>query len=264
MQRTRTYAFSARPSLFVAAPGTRSSTHVDQWTGNFWMAMVHGVKRWTLFHADDVPLLSPDYGRGTLDPAFPRLHEMERERRAHFEGGLSEEGSDEANRSSEAEDVFDASDAKKLGVGAAGEGRPLAPLVGVDRPGPGEVLFVPAVSMSSRPRRHGEFRGNYVDESNLDCASRLGPVGGQVRGGDSATPRRSTRCGSTRRTRCRGGAVAEEEGRRYEDRRGGGGRWGRERRVRAKRMIADPATRTARAFTLPATVCLPRAGALST
>ena len=180
MQRTRlTHAFSASwPSLFVAAPGTRSSTHVDQWTGNFWMAMVRGVKRWTLFHADDVPLLSPDYGRGTLDPAFPRLHEMERERRAHFEGGLSEEGSDEANRSSEAEDVFDASDAEKLGfVGAAGEGpHPLAPLArrwDVDL-GPGEVLFVPGgfPHVVTNLGVTVSFAGNYVDESNLDAALR--------------------------------------------------------------------------------------------
>ena len=83
LQRTRyTHAFTASwPSLFVAAPHTRSSLHVDQWQGNFWMAMVKGTKRWTLFHADDVGLCSPDYSRGTLDPAFPHLHVMDDARR---------------------------------------------------------------------------------------------------------------------------------------------------------------------------------------
>ena len=82
LQRTRmTHAFSASwPSLFVAAPHTRSSLHVDQWKGNFWMAMVKGTKRWTLFHREDIPFLSPDYGRGTLDPGFPSLVELDASR----------------------------------------------------------------------------------------------------------------------------------------------------------------------------------------
>ena len=65
------------PSLFVAAPHTKSSLHVDQWRGNFWMAMVKGTKRWTLFHADDVAFCAPDYARGTLDPD-PSLSDCDR------------------------------------------------------------------------------------------------------------------------------------------------------------------------------------------
>jgi len=58
------------PSLFVGAAGTCSSLHVDQWHGHFWMVMVAGRKRWTLFHPDDIEMLYPDYSRGTLYVAF--------------------------------------------------------------------------------------------------------------------------------------------------------------------------------------------------
>tara|TARA_B110001469_G_scaffold122060_1_gene132208 strand:+ start:72 stop:623 length:552 start_codon:yes stop_codon:yes gene_type:complete len=42
LQRTRElHAFSRSwPSLFVGAPGTRSSLHTDQWRGHFWMAQL--------------------------------------------------------------------------------------------------------------------------------------------------------------------------------------------------------------------------------
>ena len=85
LQRTmRLHAFSASwPSLFVAAPGTQSSLHVDQWQGHFWMAMVRGTKRWTLFAADDVHLLSPDWARNTLDPAMPPLDRLDAEPSEH-------------------------------------------------------------------------------------------------------------------------------------------------------------------------------------
>jgi solute carrier family 25 thiamine pyrophosphate transporter 19 len=164
LQRTRyAHAFTASwPSLFVAAPHTKSSLHVDQWSGNFWMAMVKGTKRWTLFHKDDVAFCAPDYSRGTLDPAFPRLHEM-----------------DEARAGEEKTKTKGESD-------VSGEGHPhTSPFFGafpflpyarrwdVDL-GPGEVLFVPGgfphvvhnldVTVS--------FAGNYVDESNLDEALR--------------------------------------------------------------------------------------------
>jgi solute carrier family 25 thiamine pyrophosphate transporter 19 len=165
LQRTRyAHAFTASwPSLFVAAPHTKSSLHVDQWSGNFWMAMVKGTKRWTLFHKDDVAFCAPDYSRGTLDPAFPRLHEMD-EARAREKTKTREGESD-----------------------VSGEGHPgnTSPFFGafpflpyarrwdVDL-GPGEVLFVPGgfphvvhnldVTVS--------FAGNYVDESNLDEALR--------------------------------------------------------------------------------------------
>ena len=79
LQRTlHLHAFSKSwPSLFVAAPGTQSSLHVDQWQGHFFMAMLRGTKRWTLFHRDDIHCLSPDWSRQTLDPALPPLDELD-------------------------------------------------------------------------------------------------------------------------------------------------------------------------------------------
>ena len=171
LQRTRyTHAFTASwPSLFVAAPHTRSSLHVDQWQGNFWMAMVKGTKRWTLFHADDVGLCSPDYSRGTLDPAFPHLHVMDDARRR----AKREEGTHPAASESE----FASGSGSESGSGDGtrfGGPYPFLPYArrwDVDL-GPGEVLFVPGgfphvvhnldVTVS--------FAGNYVDESNLDRA----------------------------------------------------------------------------------------------
>lgn len=175
LQRTRyPHAFTASwPSLFVAAPHTRSSLHVDQWQGNFWMAMVKGTKRWTLFHADDVGLCSPDYSRGTLDPAFPHLHVMdEARRRAKREG---DEGKNPTESESESDDGSGSGSGDGSGDGTGPGGPypflPYARRWDVDL-GPGEVLFVPGgfphvvhnldVTVS--------FAGNYVDESNLDRA----------------------------------------------------------------------------------------------
>eukprot|EP00039_Didymoeca_costata_P012864 m.187407 g.187407 ORF g.187407 m.187407 type:complete len:723 (-) comp15608_c0_seq2:5437-7605(-) len=74
----RDHAWSkAWPALFVGAAGTQSSLHVDQWHGSFWMVMVSGHKRWTLFHPDDMALLYPSWSRGTLAPEFPTLEELQ-------------------------------------------------------------------------------------------------------------------------------------------------------------------------------------------
>ena len=54
------------PSLFVGAAGTASSLHVDMWHSHFWMVMVKGRKRWTLFHPDDTHLLAPEWASDAL------------------------------------------------------------------------------------------------------------------------------------------------------------------------------------------------------
>ena len=81
LQRTRSlHAFSRSwPSLFVGATGTRSSLHIDQWKGHFWMAQLSGAKRWTIFHPDDAWCLSPSWDASAprLEPIFPSLDEME-------------------------------------------------------------------------------------------------------------------------------------------------------------------------------------------
>jgi histone arginine demethylase JMJD6 len=81
LQRTRQlHAFSRSwPSLFVGSAGTRSSLHIDQWKGHFWMAQLQGCKRWTIFHPDDVWCLAPCWAPEAprLEPTFPSLDEME-------------------------------------------------------------------------------------------------------------------------------------------------------------------------------------------
>jgi len=175
LQRTRhTHAFTASwPSLFVAAPHTKSSLHVDQWRGNFWMAMVRGTKRWSLFHADDVHLLSPDYTRGTLDPSFPRMHEMDAIRKEAAEK-RNTDGKDDGNITWT--DMAPESTSQKKTTSPFTGPHPFLPFarrwdVNLQA---GEVLFVPSgfphvvhnldVTVS--------FAGNYVDESNLDAALR--------------------------------------------------------------------------------------------
>jgi len=82
LQRTRQlHAFSRSwPSLFVGSSGTRSSLHIDQWKGHFWMAQLQGCKRWTIFHPEDAWCLAPAWdteGSPRLEPTFPSLDEMQ-------------------------------------------------------------------------------------------------------------------------------------------------------------------------------------------
>lgn len=134
VQRTmRLTAFSRSwPSLFIAARDTRSTLHVDQWAGHFFMAMVRGTKRWTIFHRDSVPHLRPSWLRGTLDPAMPSVEAQEA-----LEGGIS----------------------------------PHAIRWDVDL-GPGEVLFVPGGAPHAVHNLDSTvaFAGNFIDDTNLERA----------------------------------------------------------------------------------------------
>lgn len=43
-----------RPSLFAGSGGsTGAEMHVDAWCSHFWMVMLSGRKRWTLFSEED-------------------------------------------------------------------------------------------------------------------------------------------------------------------------------------------------------------------
>lgn len=44
---------------------------------NFWMALTHGKKRWTTFHPDDAPLLSPEFDDDEQIDRFRPLDELE-------------------------------------------------------------------------------------------------------------------------------------------------------------------------------------------
>jgi len=137
-QTMRLHAFSRSwPSLFVAARDTRSSLHVDQWQGHFFMAQVRGTKRWTIFHRDDVAYLKPSWRRGTLDPEFPSF----------------------STSGDEAEDD------------ALSPFAMFARRWDVDL-GPGEVLFVPGGAPHAVHNLDATvaFAGNFIDETNVERA----------------------------------------------------------------------------------------------
>ena len=153
LQKTmRMTAFSRSwPSLFVAARDTRSSLHVDQWHGHFFMAMVRGTKRWTVFDRGSTAFLRPSWLRGTLDPAMPNLEDQ----------GLYYDPSATADEDEENDD-----DARVSSVQ-----RRLAKRWDVDL-GPGEVLFVPGGAPHAVHNLDCTvaFAGNFVDDTNIDRA----------------------------------------------------------------------------------------------
>lgn len=57
------------PSLFISPADVNSKLHVDTNGTHFWMALIQGRKRWTVFQPDDTPCLYPKY-HSSLDPVF--------------------------------------------------------------------------------------------------------------------------------------------------------------------------------------------------
>lgn len=80
-QTMRLHCFSRSwPTLFIGAAGSQAKLHVDQWHGHFWMHMISGRKRWTIFHPEDAYLLRPLVPEGRHHPVFPSLEELEASR----------------------------------------------------------------------------------------------------------------------------------------------------------------------------------------
>ena len=135
LKRTRhAHAFSkAWPTLFLGARGTRSTLHVDQWHGHFWMYCLFGCKRWTFFHPDDLPLLYPDWTHGGLHPKFPSLYELQAQPERY--------------------PLFARARRREVIVH------------------PGEVLFVPGGTPHAVENLTDSLAvaGNFVDESNLEA-----------------------------------------------------------------------------------------------
>mmetsp|Transcript_31093 Transcript_31093/g.75684 ORF Transcript_31093/g.75684 Transcript_31093/m.75684 type:complete len:581 (+) Transcript_31093:76-1818(+) len=77
-QTMRKHCFSKSwPTFFLGAQGSHSSLHVDQWRGHFWMMLLKGSKHWTIFHPEDVHLLSPLVREGSFHPKFPSLEDVQ-------------------------------------------------------------------------------------------------------------------------------------------------------------------------------------------
>lgn len=91
-QTMRQHCFSKSwPTLFIGAKGSQAKLHVDQWHGHFWMYLVSGRKRWTIWHPDDAHLLRPVVKPGKVHPTFPDLADLE-------EGKIEAPGFREARR----------------------------------------------------------------------------------------------------------------------------------------------------------------------
>ena len=61
----------AWPSLFVGAPGTRSTCHVDSGSLHFAMALVHGgAKKWRVWRREDAAFLFPRFAVSADDVLF--------------------------------------------------------------------------------------------------------------------------------------------------------------------------------------------------
>merc|ERR1712232_875537 len=72
LQTYRTHCFSRSwPTLFIGSSGSQGRLHVDQWHGHFWMHMITGRKRWTIFHPEDAHMLGPIAEEGRYHPTFP-------------------------------------------------------------------------------------------------------------------------------------------------------------------------------------------------
>ena len=77
LKKTRLpHAFTNWPTLFIGAKGTQSSTHLDRWHGDFYMLMLEGVKRWTIWPEYEIRLLKPDWSSGKFDPLFPPIQSL--------------------------------------------------------------------------------------------------------------------------------------------------------------------------------------------
>jgi solute carrier family 25 thiamine pyrophosphate transporter 19 len=132
--------------------------------------MVKGTKRWTLFHREDIPFLSPDYGRGTLDPGFPSLVELDASRVSAANAATTTTRRGDGIGDSQKLDA-DAAASSARETETTHETPASHPFLEYARRwdcdlGPGEVLFVPGgwphhvhnlcVTVS--------FAGNFVDE----------------------------------------------------------------------------------------------------
>lgn len=133
-QTMRKHCFSRSwPTLFIGAEGSQARLHVDQWHGNFWMYLVSGRKRWSIWHPEDAHLLSPVLEPGKVFPTFPDLSDLE--------ASSCDTGFHRARR------------------------------IDIDLE-EGEVLFVPggAPHLVVNLTDTVAFAGNFLDDSNLEAA----------------------------------------------------------------------------------------------
>ena len=159
------------PSLFAGKGGsTGAEMHVDAWCSHFWMVMLSGSKRWTLFSEED----SLRLGRNYFTAGFQINSTSFRHSNDH-----AQDHAQDGSRGVEPSVCIRASAVRARPMAAA-----LMPLVATLNPG--DLLFVPAETphyvenlSGMHPARNSNrnddwvtmaISGNFLDESNFECA----------------------------------------------------------------------------------------------
>eukprot|EP00038_Savillea_parva_P014655 m.216886 g.216886 ORF g.216886 m.216886 type:complete len:381 (+) comp28652_c0_seq1:744-1886(+) len=146
------------PSLFVGPAGTVSDLHMDGWCANFWSALLKGRKRWTIFRKEDASRLYRNHVSGS----FQIKMDM-------FELTPPNETIQPPHRAVCLKTSHTSDYPLVHGVTAM-----RADVV------PGELLFVPAqsphwvenIQLEEDERVSVGVAGNYIDASNIGCATK--------------------------------------------------------------------------------------------
>jgi len=164
LQRTmrRHYFVESWPTLFVASPDTKSTLHIDQWHGSFWMVQVAGSKRWTMFHPDDYSNLDPIYHPDSIN----RAKKGNNSEKVKEEDGNGESEAQEPMRAA----FRDLREMEKANVESDGKAHPRlssARRVEVVLT-PGDLLFVPGGTphFVENLGVTVAYAGNFVDAGN--------------------------------------------------------------------------------------------------
>ncbi|CAK9116599.1 unnamed protein product [Durusdinium trenchii] len=134
-QTMRPHCFSKSwPTLFIGSAGSQARLHVDQWHSHFWMHLISGRKRWSIWHPEDTHLLCPEVLPGKVFPRFPDLSDLE----------AGKNGADGFHQARRIDVILEE----------------------------GETLFVPggAPHLVVNLTDTVAFAGNFMDESNFDEA----------------------------------------------------------------------------------------------
>lgn len=148
------------PSLFVGGAETVCDTHVDAWCSNFWVGLLRGRKRWTLFRRADAPRLYFDHFTSSFGLNLTALVQRD-------------------NPVTPGDNADDNADDEGAGLCITADTLARYPLAQGLQPMQadlvsGELLFVPRRTphyvVSSGDPESIAISANYVDASNVECA----------------------------------------------------------------------------------------------
>eukprot|EP00929_Paragymnodinium_shiwhaense_P038549 TRINITY_DN20352_c0_g1_i1.p1 TRINITY_DN20352_c0_g1~~TRINITY_DN20352_c0_g1_i1.p1 ORF type:complete len:551 (-),score=45.56 TRINITY_DN20352_c0_g1_i1:651-2303(-) len=146
-RRTGILTGSSFPTLFCAAPGSRTGLHVDFLGTHFWNIQMAGQKRWRIVAPSDMAVLRPLYtGLGSMNPIFLQPPELLQ----GLAGGSTKAGQQDNSSDDIGPTVYEAVLS------------------------PGDIIFVPS-GWPHQVSNVGEepsvaIGANFMDESNVEAA----------------------------------------------------------------------------------------------